>query len=65
MYQLCAGIETEKDPGKFLELIQELNDLLSQKTRRLGEVTTHRVTALEPAQSEPKGPGQRSSTDEP
>ena len=35
MYQLCALIEKEKDHGRFLQLIRELNDLLERKEQRL------------------------------
>ena len=37
MYQLCALIEKEKDHGKFLQLIRELNDLLERKEQRLDD----------------------------
>jgi hypothetical protein len=36
MYQLCAMIEKEQNRERFLELIQELNQLLEQKEHRLG-----------------------------
>jgi len=32
---LCAMIEQEKDHGKFLRLIEELNSLLKRKEYRL------------------------------
>jgi len=35
MYQLCALIEKEHDRDRFLLLIQELNDLLERKEKRL------------------------------
>lgn len=35
MYQLCAMIETEKDHHRFLQLIEELNELLERKEHRL------------------------------
>ena len=35
MYQLCALIECEQDHHRFLQLIEELNDLLERKERRL------------------------------
>lgn len=35
MYQLCALIEKEKDHTRFLELINELNDLLDRKEQTL------------------------------
>ncbi|HTZ98585.1 MAG TPA: hypothetical protein VMB18_19435 [Terriglobales bacterium] len=35
MYQLCALIEKERDHGRFLQLIRELNDLLERKEHRL------------------------------
>lgn len=37
MYQLCALIEKEKDHGRFLQLIRELNDLLERKEQRLDD----------------------------
>jgi len=37
MYQLCALIEKEKDHGRFLQLINELNELLERKEQQLGE----------------------------
>jgi hypothetical protein len=36
MYQLCAMIEKEQNRDRFLELIQELNQLLEKKEHRLG-----------------------------
>ena len=41
MYQLCAMIEKEQDHGKFLRLIQELNELLERKEQRLEDRTRH------------------------
>jgi hypothetical protein len=35
MFALCEQIATEKDQHKFLQLIQELNDLLQRKEHRL------------------------------
>jgi hypothetical protein len=35
MYQLCALIEKEKDHHRFLQLIEELNELLGAQERRL------------------------------
>jgi hypothetical protein len=35
MYQLCALIEQEKDHYRFLQLIEELNELLERQERRL------------------------------
>jgi hypothetical protein len=35
MYQLCAMIEKEQNRERFLELIQELNELLERKEHRL------------------------------
>jgi hypothetical protein len=37
MYRLCALIEVEKDHHRFLQLIEELNDLLERKEHRLEE----------------------------
>jgi hypothetical protein len=37
LYQLCALIEKEKDHGRFLQLINELNELLERKEQQLGE----------------------------
>jgi len=35
MYELCALIEKEKDHKKFLDLINQLNDLLDRKEQSL------------------------------
>ena len=35
MYQLCALIEKEQNRERFLDLIQELNELLERKEHRL------------------------------
>jgi len=35
MYELCALIEKEKDHRRFLQLINELNDLLERKEQTL------------------------------
>lgn len=35
MNQLCKLIQEEKDPDRFTELIQGLNELLEQKENRL------------------------------
>jgi hypothetical protein len=35
MYQLCALIEKEKDHARFLQLINELNELLERKEQQL------------------------------
>jgi hypothetical protein len=37
MYHLCALIEKEKDHTRFLQLINELNQLLERKEHRLDE----------------------------
>lgn len=37
MYELCALIEKEKDHHRFLQLIEELNNLLERQEQRLGE----------------------------
>jgi hypothetical protein len=34
--QLCAQAAIEQDPDKLLALVQEINDLLEEKERRLG-----------------------------
>lgn len=34
--QLCAQAVTEEDPTKLIALVNEINDLLEQKERRLG-----------------------------
>jgi hypothetical protein len=34
--QLCAQAATEEDPMKVIALVNEINDLLEQKERRLG-----------------------------
>jgi hypothetical protein len=35
MYALCGQIVEEKDSVKFLKLVNELNDLLDRKEKRL------------------------------
>jgi len=35
MFALCKLIQDEKDPKKFADLIQELNQLLDQKRERI------------------------------
>jgi hypothetical protein len=35
MYRLCELIEHENDHRKFLELIEELNELLERKQKRM------------------------------
>jgi hypothetical protein len=37
MYALCAQIEKERDHGRFLRLVQELNNLLERKEHRLDQ----------------------------
>ena len=37
MYQLCALIEKERDRRRFLQLIEELNQLLERKEQGLEE----------------------------
>jgi len=39
MYELCALIEKEKDRNRFIELINELNELLERKEQQLGDKT--------------------------
>jgi hypothetical protein len=39
MYQLCGMIEKEKDHGRFLRLMQELNKLLERSERGLQDKT--------------------------
>src|SRR3974390_1294427 len=34
--QLCAQAATEEDPTRLIALVNEINDLLEQKERRLG-----------------------------
>ena len=34
--QLCAQAVTEEDPTKLIALVNEINDFLEQKERRLG-----------------------------
>jgi hypothetical protein len=34
--ELCAQAAVEQDPEKLMALVQEINDLLEQKERRLG-----------------------------
>jgi len=45
MYELCALIEKEKDNHRFLELINELNDLLERKEQSLtGNLNNKKTT---------------------
>ncbi len=37
MFALCAQIAVEKDPQIFTKLVEQLNDLLEGKERRLEE----------------------------
>lgn len=37
MFQLCALIEKERDHQRFLQLINELNDLLERKEKTLSD----------------------------
>jgi hypothetical protein len=37
MYELCGLIDKEKDHHRFLQLINELNDLLERKEQTLTE----------------------------
>ncbi len=39
MYQLCALIEKEKDHYRFLQLIEELNELLERQEQHLEDKT--------------------------
>ncbi len=39
LHELCALIEKEKDHRRFLQLIEELNQLLERKEQRLEEQT--------------------------
>ena len=45
MEDLCSRIATEKDPRKFLELVQQLNELLEQSQRQLDK---NRADAVKP-----------------
>ena len=40
MYQLCALIEKEQDHHRFLQLIEELNELLERQERRFDKPPT-------------------------
>ena len=48
MYQLCAMIEKEQDHGKFLRLIQELDEglLLERKEQRFEDRTRDKKRSL-------------------
>jgi hypothetical protein len=37
IFELCALIEKEKDHNRFLQLINELNELLERKEHRLDD----------------------------
>ena len=40
--ELCALAAVEQDPLKLMELVEEINDLLEEKERRLGLTPPHR-----------------------
>jgi len=44
MHILCERIAKEQDHGKFVKLVQELNDLLDLKRRRLERPATRSKT---------------------
>lgn len=43
--QLCAQAATEEDPTKLIALVNEINDLLEQKERRLGVLRAHKANS--------------------
>jgi hypothetical protein len=47
MYELCALIEKEKDHNRFVQLIQELNQLLQSKRNRLDQRSGPSITTFE------------------
>jgi len=40
---LCSRIALEKDPADFLDLVQQLNDLLDRSQRQLDAARLHSV----------------------
>ena len=48
MDQLCSRIATENDPHKFLELVQQLNDLLEHSQRQLDAARANAVRPMGP-----------------
>jgi hypothetical protein len=43
MYTLCKQITVEKNQTKFTELVQQLNELLEQKNKRLNGPTDTKI----------------------
>jgi hypothetical protein len=41
--ELCEQAAVEQDPGKLLELVREINDLLEEKRARLTDKTRNRT----------------------
>ena len=46
--QLCAQAAVEQDPEKLMALVNEINDLLEKKERRLGILPPKTVGHSEP-----------------
>ena len=44
--ELCARATGEQDPEKLRELVHEINELLSQKQRRLNADTKRQASAV-------------------
>ena len=36
--ELCEQVAVEQDPARFMQLVDELNELLEAKERRLGDL---------------------------
>ena len=48
VHELCSQIEKEQDQRKFLNLVKELNEILSEKEARLGKDGAHREESESP-----------------
>jgi hypothetical protein len=55
MHSLCDRIQVEKDHAIFLKLVQDLNDLLARKDRRMTEAERKAVTANGKTSDRPEG----------
>jgi hypothetical protein len=55
MHLLCDRIQVEKDHTVFLRLVQELNDLLARKDRRLTEAERKALLANDKTRGRQQG----------
>lgn len=54
MFTLCGEIAAEKDPRKFSQLLQELNDLLQRKEYRLKGGNPDKASSSKPGANKQK-----------